>query len=162
VSPGRKAGAVGDRRGDWQSAGPGFLLDVNALIALLDPMHAQHGRAHEWFAGNVAAWASCPLTQSAFPGRSGRFAVRHAPLCNEGRSGQWLMLNDVGRVLREEERQARQHRQGMFKFFPVTMLGGHREYQKFSTGDGRACPGACGMILVDMLRREYKLGEPRK
>lgn len=47
-------------------------------------------------------------------------------------------------------------------FFPVTMLGGHREYQKLSTGDGRACPGAYGMILVDMLRREYKLGEPKK
>ena len=47
-------------------------------------------------------------------------------------------------------------------FFPVTMLGGHREYQKLSTGDGRACPGAYGMILVNMLRSEYKLGEPKK
>jgi len=66
VSPARKAGAVHDRRGDWRSAGPVFLLDVNVLIALLDPMHAQHGRAHDWFAGNVTAWASCPLTQNGF------------------------------------------------------------------------------------------------
>ncbi|MBD5804410.1 N-acetylmuramoyl-L-alanine amidase [Azoarcus sp. Aa7] len=47
-------------------------------------------------------------------------------------------------------------------FFPITMLGGHREYQRLSTGEGRACPGAYGMILVGMLRREYKLGEPKK
>lgn len=47
-------------------------------------------------------------------------------------------------------------------FFPVTTLGGHREYQKLSTGDGRACPGAYGMILVDRLRKQYTLEEPKK
>jgi hypothetical protein len=42
-----------------------FLLDVNVLIALIDPGHIQHDRAHEWFAksGNKA-WASCPLTEN--------------------------------------------------------------------------------------------------
>lgn len=41
-----------------------------------------------------------------FPGRSGRFDIRHAPLRSDGRGGQLLVINDVGRVLREEERQA--------------------------------------------------------
>jgi toxin-antitoxin system PIN domain toxin len=41
------------------------LLDVNVLIALLDPAHVQHDQAHEWFAEEGAqAWASCPLTQN--------------------------------------------------------------------------------------------------
>jgi toxin-antitoxin system PIN domain toxin len=30
-----------------------FLLDVNALLALLDPMHVHHHAAHAWYAGLV-------------------------------------------------------------------------------------------------------------
>lgn len=41
-----------------------------------------------------------------FPQRSGRFEIHHTPLWRSGRSGQLLVINDVGRVLREEERQA--------------------------------------------------------
>jgi uncharacterized protein len=42
-----------------------FLLDINVLIALLDPAHVQHDRAHEWFAATGhKAWASCPLTEN--------------------------------------------------------------------------------------------------
>jgi toxin-antitoxin system PIN domain toxin len=42
-----------------------FLLDVNALIALIDPAHVQHDRAHDWFAATGAdAWATCPLTEN--------------------------------------------------------------------------------------------------
>lgn len=26
-----------------------FLLDVNALLALLDPMHVHHDAAHQWY-----------------------------------------------------------------------------------------------------------------
>ncbi len=42
-----------------------FLLDVNVLIALIDPTHVQHERAHAWFAakGHVA-WATCPQTEN--------------------------------------------------------------------------------------------------
>jgi hypothetical protein len=50
----------------------------------------------------------------------------------------------------------------LHRFFPVTTLGGHREFQQLATGDGRACPGAHGMILVDMLRRKHKLAAPGK
>jgi toxin-antitoxin system PIN domain toxin len=42
-----------------------FLLDVNVLIALLDPVHVQHDRAHVWFAAKGhKAWATCPLTEN--------------------------------------------------------------------------------------------------
>jgi toxin-antitoxin system PIN domain toxin len=39
------------------------LLDVNVLIALFDPAHVHHDRAHEWFGRNRKnGWASCPVT----------------------------------------------------------------------------------------------------
>ena len=42
-----------------------FLLDVNVLIALVDPRHAMHGTAHEWFASTgQSAWATCPITEN--------------------------------------------------------------------------------------------------
>lgn len=56
---------VRDGQGNWQTR-PIFLLDVNVLIALLDPLHTQHEPAHSWFARNAAAWASCALTQNGF------------------------------------------------------------------------------------------------
>ena len=45
-----------------------YLLDVNILIALLDPDHVHHERAHQWFAQTAhRAWASCPITEAAVP-----------------------------------------------------------------------------------------------
>jgi toxin-antitoxin system PIN domain toxin len=42
-----------------------FLIDINVLIALIDPAHIQHDRAHEWFAApGRHAWATCPLTEN--------------------------------------------------------------------------------------------------
>lgn len=38
------------------------LLDVNVLIALIDPLHSHHQRAHDWFASKPGFWASCPIT----------------------------------------------------------------------------------------------------
>lgn len=41
------------------------LLDVNVVIALLDPDHVFHESAHAWWAENRAAgWASCPITEN--------------------------------------------------------------------------------------------------
>lgn len=42
-----------------------FLLDVNVLIALIDPGHVAHDAAHDWFGreGNQS-WATCPLTEN--------------------------------------------------------------------------------------------------
>jgi toxin-antitoxin system PIN domain toxin len=42
-----------------------FLLDVNVLIALIDPGHVAHDDAHAWFASTgAAAWATCPITEN--------------------------------------------------------------------------------------------------
>lgn len=42
-----------------------FLLDVNVLIALLDPAHTHHDRAHAWFAWPAKQhWISSPTTQN--------------------------------------------------------------------------------------------------
>lgn len=42
-----------------------FLLDVNVLIALIDPAHVQHDAAHEWFARTGRrAFATCPITEN--------------------------------------------------------------------------------------------------
>lgn len=42
-----------------------FLLDVNVLIALVDPAHIQHDKIHQWFAqvGN-RSFATCPITEN--------------------------------------------------------------------------------------------------
>ena len=41
------------------------LLDVNVLIALLDPDHTLHEAAMAWFAKHGrGGWASCPVTQN--------------------------------------------------------------------------------------------------
>jgi toxin-antitoxin system PIN domain toxin len=42
-----------------------FLIDINVIIALIDPAHVQHDRAHEWFATEGRhAWATCPITEN--------------------------------------------------------------------------------------------------
>jgi hypothetical protein len=41
------------------------LLDINVIIALLDPDHAFHERAHGWWGiHGKDGWASCPLTEN--------------------------------------------------------------------------------------------------
>lgn len=42
-----------------------YLLDVNVLIALVDPAHVQHDHAHDWF-GRIGhkAFATCPITEN--------------------------------------------------------------------------------------------------
>lgn len=47
----------------------GCLLDVDVLIALLDPTHVHHDRAHHGFGGaGNAHWISCPTTQNGTVG----------------------------------------------------------------------------------------------
>lgn len=42
-----------------------FLLDVNVLIALIDPTHVGHDAAHGWFAATGSgSWATCPITEN--------------------------------------------------------------------------------------------------
>jgi hypothetical protein len=41
------------------------LLDVNVLIALIDPAHEFHAAAHAWFQHNRQyGWATCPITEN--------------------------------------------------------------------------------------------------
>ena len=41
------------------------LLDVNVVIALIDPLHVHHERAHRWFATRGSdPWHTCPTVQN--------------------------------------------------------------------------------------------------
>ncbi len=43
------------------------LFDVNVLIALFDPAHVHHNRAHDWWEEQQnTGWASSALTQNGF------------------------------------------------------------------------------------------------
>lgn len=62
-----------------------LLLDVNLLVALIDPAHVGHDAAHRWFGERSAeGWATCPLTENGvirivghpkYPGAPGSPAV---------------------------------------------------------------------------------------
>ena len=42
-----------------------YLLDVNVLIALIDPGHVAHDDAHGWFSREGhTSWATCPITEN--------------------------------------------------------------------------------------------------
>lgn len=42
-----------------------YLLDVNVLVALIDPGHVAHDTAHEWFeSSGHQDWATCPMTEN--------------------------------------------------------------------------------------------------
>lgn len=44
-----------------------YLLDVNLLLALTDPMHIHHQPARRWFEEKGwQVWATCPLTENGF------------------------------------------------------------------------------------------------
>ncbi|MBL8241699.1 MAG: PIN domain-containing protein [Bryobacterales bacterium] len=45
-----------------------WLLDVNVLLALVDPQNLHHDRAHGWLASQADGvnWASCALTENGF------------------------------------------------------------------------------------------------
>lgn len=62
-----------------------FLIDVNVVLALIDPQHVAFDVAHNWFAaGGSRSWATCPLVQNgviriagspAYPGNLGNPAL---------------------------------------------------------------------------------------
>lgn len=72
-----------------------YLLDVNLLLALTDPMHIHHQVAHRWFREKgQQAWATCPLTENGF--------VRIASHSNyPNRPGEALVVLDILRQLCE-------------------------------------------------------------
>ncbi|HEY3825359.1 MAG TPA: TA system VapC family ribonuclease toxin [Bryobacteraceae bacterium] len=47
------------------SSGKPGLLDINVLIALIDPAHEFHSPAHRWFQHDRQfGWATCPITEN--------------------------------------------------------------------------------------------------
>jgi uncharacterized protein len=90
------------------------LIDINVLIALIDPAHIQHDRAHEWFAASgKKAWATCPLTENGVlrivgharypnsPGTPAVVAELLTTLCTLPGHDFWsddITLLDAGRV----------------------------------------------------------------
>ena len=71
-----------------------YLLDVNILVALIDPNHVGHEAAHRWFeAEGSKAWATCPMTENgvirivgnvrypATPGSPAEVATIMAQMC---------------------------------------------------------------------------------
>jgi toxin-antitoxin system PIN domain toxin len=44
-----------------------YLLDINLLLALADPIHIHHEAAHRWFEDRGDdSWSTCPLTENGF------------------------------------------------------------------------------------------------
>jgi toxin-antitoxin system PIN domain toxin len=67
------------------------LLDVNVIIALFDPDHAFHDRAHRWWAANAKhGWASCPITENG--------AVRIMSQAGYNRSMQFTPVDLISRL----------------------------------------------------------------
>jgi uncharacterized protein len=57
-----------------------FLLDINVLIALIDPTHVHHEAAHAWFEVEGArGWATCSITQNGFMRIVGNPAYPNSP-----------------------------------------------------------------------------------
>jgi toxin-antitoxin system PIN domain toxin len=89
------------------------LLDVNVLVAILDPDHLHHAVARNWLVDHIEdGWASCPLTQngcirilsqSAYPGALAPAAI--ADRLAEATATKWhrfwpdsISLLDKGQV----------------------------------------------------------------
>ena len=44
-----------------------YLIDVNVLIALVDPLHVHHKKVSHWFLNShLEGWATCPITENGF------------------------------------------------------------------------------------------------
>lgn len=72
-----------------------FLLDVNVLIALIDPAHVGHDAAHRWFeAKGRDEWATCPMTENGVIRIVGHLKYPNSP-------GSPAIVADVVQRLRE-------------------------------------------------------------
>jgi toxin-antitoxin system PIN domain toxin len=76
------------------------LLDVNALIALVDAYHVQHEAMHRWFDAHAAqgwtngGWATCPITEN------GMVRVLSQPVYPSGQCTPSVVI-DILRVLKK-------------------------------------------------------------
>ena len=73
-----------------------FLLDINVLIALIDPAHVQHDRAHQWFeAKGEKAWATCPLTENGVLRIVGHLRYPNSPGSPAAVAGLFALLRKL-------------------------------------------------------------------
>lgn len=71
MSPRQPAiGGSAQHAGEATSASAGvapvFLLDVNVLLALFDPLHVNHARVRGWYTETSHAVSTCPLSELGF------------------------------------------------------------------------------------------------
>ena len=68
-----------------------YLLDVNVIIALVDPAHVHHDAIHKWFASiGRKAWATCPTVENGVT----------RVLCNPAYPNATLGTAAIGELLR--------------------------------------------------------------
>jgi toxin-antitoxin system PIN domain toxin len=81
-----------------------YLLDVNILIALVDKLHTEHNRAHEWFASiGEEEWLTCPITENgavrvmstpSYPGGASTVPAAMASVRSITEHGNHVFLED--------------------------------------------------------------------
>lgn len=73
--------AVRERAAAWKGdGGATWLLDVNVLVALVDPRHTHHLIAHRWLRDQGGgSWATCPLTENGVLRIVGHARYRNTP-----------------------------------------------------------------------------------
>lgn len=93
-----------------------FVFDGADRLSLVNSAGQRllQGKSPDLFGHSVAelgmqelfAQVTGSIITRAFPGRSGRFEVRHSSLRQDGCGGRLLVISDLDRVLRDEERLA--------------------------------------------------------
>ena len=92
-----------------------YLLDVNVLIALIDPVHVRHSDAHSWLTREgQQGWATCPHTENGvlrivgnrrYPNSPGTPAVVAESLLSLRESGGHEFWNEDFSLLDDESVQ---------------------------------------------------------
>jgi hypothetical protein len=108
------------------------LLDVNVLVALVDPEHVHHEPAHEWFAeASESGWSTCPLTENGlvrvvsnptYPGSRTTVRAATALLSTFCRKSGHVFWDD-SISLRDGSRFRVKHVQGYRQLTDVYLLG---------------------------------------
>jgi uncharacterized protein len=107
------------------------LLDVNVLIALFDPIHIHHERAHAWWAINrINGWASCPITengvarilsQPSYPGARSTAGAMHLLEVFAEQNDHEFWSDDIS--LLDRQRFNRDHMVGPKQLTDIYLLG---------------------------------------
>jgi hypothetical protein len=92
-----------------------FLLDANALIALLVSSHVHHEAAESWLVAADDNFATCPITQGSLT----RFLVREGQSAEAARTTLTAIINDLRHEFWPDSLSYTQ--------VPTTGITGHRQ-----------------------------------